>query len=107
MNDNNGNDSARIDLEDIYVRSDDVVSRAIEEEFILVPITSGIGDLEDALYTLNETGREIWERLEPGKSVAALVDELFEEFEAPKQTITGDVIGILTELAKLRMVIKK
>jgi hypothetical protein len=42
--------------ESILIRSDDIVSRDIEGELIIVPITSGIGDLEDELYTLNETG---------------------------------------------------
>jgi hypothetical protein len=60
--------------------------------------------MEDALYTLNETGRVIWERLAPGKTVTALVDELCEEFEAERLVIEEDVLGLLAELVRLKMV---
>ena len=98
------NAPAEIDMNGIYVTSEDVVAREIEDEFILVPIASGIGDLEDALYTLNETGREIWQRLDHGKTVEALVDELLKEFDAARDTIANDVCGILGELVRLNMV---
>ncbi len=42
-----------------YCVSDKIISRVVEGELILVPLTSGIGDLEDELYTINETGRAI------------------------------------------------
>lgn len=93
-----------MDTNRIYVRSEDVVAREIEEEFLLVPIASGIGDMEDALYTLNETGREIWNRLEEGKTVDQLVDELCGEFDAERSVIEEDVCGLLAELARLNMV---
>ena len=98
------NAPVEIDLNGIYVPSEDVVAREIEDEFILVPIASGIGDLEDALYTLNETGREIWERMEHGKTIGSLVDELLKEFDATHETIVNDVCGILGELVRLNMV---
>ena len=36
--------------------SEDVVAREIEGEFIIVPLAAGIGDMEDELYSLNESG---------------------------------------------------
>lgn len=95
----------RIDPDKIYVTSEDVVARQIEDQFLLVPIASGVGDLEDSLYTLNETGKTIWERLEEGKTVNALIDELAQEFDAPRATIGIDVCGILGELVNLNMVV--
>jgi hypothetical protein len=93
-----------IDPDKIYITSEDVVARQIVGEFLLVPIASGIGDMEDALYTLNETGRLIWQKLDAHKSVNALVDELAEEYDAPCETLSKDVCGILAELVKLNMV---
>jgi len=46
--------------ESVCVPSEDVVSREIEGELIIVPIASGIGDMDDELYTLNDPGRAIW-----------------------------------------------
>jgi hypothetical protein len=98
--------SVQIEPDARYVASEDVVARQIEDEFLLVPIASGIGDMEDALYTLNETGRQIWQKLDGKKTVNALVDELVEEYDAPREAISKDVCGILAELVKLNMVLK-
>ena len=50
----------------MYVPSEDIVAREIEGELIIVPLAAGIGDMEDELFSLNETGREIWEP--PGRA---------------------------------------
>lgn len=99
------NPRAQIDPSKVFIPSEDVVARQIEDEFLLVPIASGIGDMEDSLYTLNETGRQIWQRLDPQKTVNTIIDELTEEYNAPRQTIADDVRGILGELVKLNMVL--
>ena len=43
-------------LDMICAPSEDVVAREIEGEIVIVPLASGIGDMEDELFTLNETG---------------------------------------------------
>lgn len=97
---------AEIKPEAVYAPSDEIVSREIEGEIIIVPLTSGIGDMEDDLYTLNETGRAIWDRLDGKKTVKEAVEELSSEFEAPFQEIEKDVMGLLEELLKRRMIIE-
>ncbi len=93
-----------INLNTTYIPSEDVVARKIEDEYLLVPIASGIGDMEDALYTLNETGRIIWQKLESQKTLNEVIDELIEEFDAPREVIEEDVCGIVSELVKMKMV---
>lgn len=88
----------------ICVPSDDVVSREIEGELIIVPIASGVGDLEDELYTLNETGREIWRRLDGKKTLAEVATEIADEFDAPVEKIRDDVLGFAGELARRKIV---
>jgi hypothetical protein len=83
---------------DIYRVSDEVVVREIEGEIIIVPLSGGLGDMEDALYSLNETGRSIWMRLDGQRSVSDIVSELTAEFEADHDEIEADVVGLLTEL---------
>ena len=50
---------AEINIDKIYIPSEDVVARLIEGELIIVPLVAGIGDMDDELFTLNETGRAI------------------------------------------------
>ena len=94
-----------MDLTKSYIPSDGVVARMIEGELVIIPISSGIGDLEDDMYTLNETGIVIWDKLEPGKSLEALIDELCGEYDAEKASISQDVIGLLEELLNRKIIV--
>ena len=85
--------------------SEDVVARMIEDELIIVPLVAGIGDMDDELYTLNETGKAIWSRLDGTKSLRVIAGDLATEFEAPPGKIEKDVLGLMTELARRKMVV--
>ncbi len=90
----------------VYIPSDDVVAREIEGEIIIVPLVTGIGDMEDELYTLNETGRAIWTRLDGLKNLKNIMEELSEEFEARDREIKEDVTGFVEELLKRKILIE-
>jgi hypothetical protein len=97
----------KIDLSRVYRPSDEVVVREIEGEIVIVPLTSGIGDLEDELFTLNETARDIWSRVDGSRPLAAVVQELAAEYDAPEGLIQDDVVGLLQELFDRRMIVEK
>ena len=90
----------------ICIPSNDIVARKIEGEIVIVPLISGIGDLEDELYTLNETGRAIWERLDGEKSVRDIAVDLASEFDALPEEIERDVAGLADELIKRKMLVE-
>jgi hypothetical protein len=94
-----------VSLDSAYIPSEDVVARDIEGELILVPITSGIGDMEDEIYTLNDTGRAIWTKLD-GRTLGHVAQALRDEFEARTDEIEADVVGLVGELFKRRMVVQ-
>lgn len=93
-------------LKKVYAVSKDVVARDIQGEFIIIPITSGIGDMEDEIFTLNETGRAIWERMDGKRRLEEVAEDLAKEFDGPTEEIKKDVLGITEELAKRRMVVE-
>lgn len=96
---------AKVSLDGRYKPSEDVVARAIEGELIIVPLVTGIGDLEDELFTLNETGKAIWDRLDGKKTLRDVLTELLAEFEAPAGEIEQDLIGLVEELVKRRILV--
>lgn len=91
--------------ESICIPSDDVVSREIEGELIIVPIMSGIGDMEDELYTLNETGRAVWQRLNGKRTLRDVAADLAVQYSGSPDQITQDVLGIAGELVKRRILV--
>ena len=96
---------AKVSLEGLYRPSEDIVARDIEGELIIVPLVSGIGDLEDELYTLNETGKAIWDRLDGKKKLKEVLAELSAEFEAPVGEIEKDLTGLVEELLRRKILV--
>ena len=89
----------------VYKPSDDVVAREIEGEIIIVPLVAGIGDMEDELFTLNDTGKAIWDKLDGQRSLADVVAELSPEFTAEDGAIERDVLGLVAELVQRKMLV--
>lgn len=85
--------NAGIPLNTICSPSEDVVSREIEGEIIIVPLVAGIGDADDELYTLNETGRAVWRRLDGQRTLGDIVADLALEFDAGYSELEADVLG--------------
>jgi hypothetical protein len=92
-----------ITLDSICAPSENVVAREIEGELILVPLASGIGDAEDELYTLNPTGHEIWKKLDGKRTLRDVALLLADEYEASPEDLERDVLGLVNELNKRRM----
>lgn len=96
----------KVDLNCVYTPSEDVVAREVQGELIIIPITSGVADMEDDIFTLNETGRAIWDRLNGKKTLQEVIKDLGAEFEAGQGQIEKDILGISEELLKRRMLVE-
>jgi hypothetical protein len=94
-----------LSLDMICAPSEDVVAREIEGELIIVPLASGIGDMEDELYTLNDTGKAIWGMLDGARTLAQIAAELSAEYNTPAADLERDVLGLAAELARRKMVV--
>ena len=97
--------ASKVSLDDVYYQSENVVARDIEGELIIVPLVAGIGDIDDALYTLNPTGKAIWTALDGRRTLRTIAEELALEYDASGAQIEADVIGLVTELLNRRMLV--
>jgi len=95
----------RVGLSSVYSPSEDVVVRDIQGELIIIPIVSGIGDLEDEIYTLNKTGRAVWEKFDGKRTLKQIAEDLSRDFEGDAKVIEKDVLGLAKELAKRKMLV--
>ncbi|MEW6333588.1 MAG: PqqD family protein [Thermodesulfobacteriota bacterium] len=96
----------KIRMDMVFSHSDDVVSREIDGALIIVPLTAGVGDMEDDLFSMNETGTEIWNLLDGKKTIREIVDALAGQYRADAGEIEADVSGIVKELLKRRMIVE-
>ena len=97
----------RASLKSVCLPSEDVVAREIEGDMIIVPLVAGIGDSDDELYTLNETGKAIWQKLDGQKTLGQLAGELAEEYSSPLGEIEKDVVGFASEMLRRGMLTLK
>lgn len=85
--------------------SDDVVVREIEGDLIIVPLAAGVGDMEDELYTLNGTGRAVWSQFDGTKTLGEIAAVLAGAYDAPRDEIETDVVGLAEELVRRRIAV--
>ena len=95
-----------IKLNGIYKPSENVVAREVQEEFVIIPITSGIGNLEDEIFSLNKFGKAIWDKLDGKRSLKDLAEMLALQFKGPTTEIEKDVLGLSEELLKRKIIVK-
>jgi hypothetical protein len=87
--------------------SENIVAREIDGDIIIVPLTSGIGDMEDELYSLNETGKAIWNLLDGENTLEQISRILRKEYNTNEEVILNDIIGIVSELVSRNIVLQK
>ncbi|MDA8077445.1 MAG: PqqD family peptide modification chaperone [Nitrospiraceae bacterium] len=90
-------------LDSIPVRSDQVVFRKIENEYILVPLLSTSADVE-SIYNLNEIGAVIWEQIDGKKSLRRIIEGLVAEYEVEQTDAERDVLDFIRELVDSQLI---
>lgn len=75
-------------------------------EIIIVPLTSGVADLDKELFTLNQTGLAVWTKLDGSRTVEQIAREVAGEFDAPEDTIRADVIELISELFECKLLVE-
>ena len=88
-----------------YLRNPDFIFRKIVEEMILVPIHEDIADM-NSIYTLNEVGCYLWEKLAEPITIGELKKAVLEEYDAPPEQVSVDVDQFLNDLGAFSAVQK-
>jgi hypothetical protein len=86
-------------LKSVVSQSTTVVTRKTGNEYVLVPITNNIADM-NSVYTLNETGAFIWEQIDGKRDVEEIISMLTEEYDIDKQKAKSDVFEFIENMSK-------
>lgn len=86
------------DLKSVYTRSPDIVTRKTGNEYVLVPVTNNIADM-NSVYTLNETGAFIWELIDGEKNIGEIIDALTEEYDTDHESAKDDVDSFIENMS--------
>ena len=96
----------KLNFDSVLSVSDEIVVREIDGEFLLVPLGDGIGDMENELFALNSTGQAIWKKLDGKSSLRQITVALSKEYKASPRLIEGDILGLVRELVKRKILIE-
>ena len=78
----------------IISRSPSVLTAEVDGEVVMMSIQQG------QYFGLDDIGSDIWRRIEPPCSFAALIDGLALDYEADRATILADVHSLLLRMAE-------
>ena len=78
-------------------RSDNFIFRKIVNEMILVPVKHDVADMEH-IFTLNEVGAFVWEKLSKSSTIEELQQDILDEFEVDPAMAQQDLQVFLEDL---------
>jgi hypothetical protein len=79
-----------------FVRSENVVSRVIAGETLIVPVRRGVADLA-SLFSFNQVGSAIWEAIEKPRTVDELVTLVADAYDVTPEKAREDIEVFLNE----------
>jgi hypothetical protein len=90
---NSAEKTRQIGATTLISRSPSVLTAEVDGEIVMMSIEQG------RYFGLDDIGSDIWKRIEPPCSFAALVDALAADYEADRATIAADVQALLDRMA--------
>jgi hypothetical protein len=84
-------------LDTCFTKENDLVTRDVAGEEIIVPIKGHVGDLE-GVFTLNEVGAMIWRLMDGQTSVRQLMEAVRNEYDVEAAVAEKDVVDFLQSL---------
>ena len=78
----------------VISRSPSVLTAEVDGEIVMMSIEQG------RYYGLDDIGSDIWRRIEPPCSFAALIDKLVADYDADRATIVADVQTMLGRMVE-------
>jgi hypothetical protein len=84
-------------LDTYFAKENDLVSRDVAGEKIIVPIKGHVGDLE-GVYTLNELGATIWQLINGQTTARELAEAVKNEYDVGAAEAEKDVVDFLRSL---------
>jgi len=81
----------------VIEKDQSMVFRKIEDDTILVPIRSNVGDL-DNIYVLNDVGARIWELIDGQRGIDEISEVISNEYDVPLEEARKDIEEFLKGL---------
>jgi hypothetical protein len=89
-----------MNINELYKLKSLFVTREVGDELILVPLSGNVSEM-DHIFTINETGKLVWENLRPEENIDFYVKLIMDYYEVEKDRAYNDVNLFLSRLSQL------
>ena len=86
-----------MNLQSLHKLKSKFVARNVGNELILVPLTANVAQMNE-LFTLNETGKFIWENINENTTFLEIENSMTETFNIDSTTAKRDIELFLNKL---------
>lgn len=76
------------------------VTREVGNELVLVPLAGNVAQMNE-LFTMNETGKFIWENINNETTMDELAEKMVEVFEVSPEIAKRDVVRFLEQMSEI------
>jgi len=90
-------------LKKVYKKREEIVSRNIADETILVPIRGKLADMQK-IFSLNPVADFIWEKLDQEIALEDILDLVTYEFDVEKKKAKEDLFEFMNELIEENLI---
>ena len=90
--------------EKVYKKNEDMVSREIDNELILMPIYKTNKDINE-MYTMNQTAAKMWDLINGENTLKDVADELCVSYGAmSREKLEADLEEFVTDMKKIKAI---
>lgn len=90
---------------DRFLRNENIVTREILGQTLLVPISAELADM-DNIFTLNDTGAHVWHRLDGALTLAGIREAVVDAFDVSAEQAWRDIHALVEDLAGAGLICK-
>ena len=90
-------------MDTIFKKSENIVFRKIQDEYILVPVVASAAEVE-SIFSLNETGAAVWERIDGVKKLSDIIEDIKTEYESEGRKIEDEVMAFVSDMINAKLI---
>lgn len=96
-----------VSLFSVFRKIDNIIVKEIEDELLVITMNNGITDIDSSIYTINTTGKIIWEKLTGLISLDAIIEDLAGEYDVSREIIEKDVKKLIRDFLDKGLILEK
>ena len=93
------------DLDNIYRKNEDVVTRDIDGELFLLPLIRTRDEI-NALFTLSEMASKIWDMIDGKRSLGQIKKKVLKEYNVEEDVIEKDLENFIKDAKEINIIKK-